>query len=504
MQPMPTFQRSLFALALLALAAAPCVAQSTEFGATDFPNSGAEAAQPAFLRGLLLLHSFEYEDARSYFKEAQRADPAFAMAYWGEAMTHNHPVWMRQDRDAATEALARLGATAAERRQRAATPRERDYLATLDVLFGTEATATLGKEERDDAYAAAMRDLASRYPSDLDAQAFYALSLLGTTHEGRDFGTYMEAAAVVEDVFAANPRHPGAAHYLIHAYDDPVHAPLGVRPARVYADLAPSASHALHMPSHIFFALGQWAPASRSNEDAYRAAYDRSVRLGGGLGGHGYHALLWLGYSYLQEGRMAEAAEIVGRADSLYRAEGTSRSAHTLTWLRAHMLVETQDADAAQLGRFPKGEHGASMEAVESFARGYAGYLAEDRDEVERARAALAAIDTDGASGRTGATVSLLAMQAEALWYALGGEEAEALELLRAATELEHAQPIAFGPAVPPKPSAELLGDLLLRVGAYEDAAAAYQRVAERAPNRRLAQHGLRDAAAGMSRSALE
>src|SRR5690606_15789431 len=169
---------------------------------------------------------------------------------WGEALTHHHPIWMEQDRDAALAALDALATSPEARLALAPTEREKDYLRTLDVLFGEGE-----KEARDDAYAEAMAALAARYPDDLDAAAFHALALLGTAHEGRDFATYMRAAAVAEAVFDRNPRHPGAAHYLIHAYDDPVHAPPGLRPARAYAEIAPDASHALHMPSHIYVAL---------------------------------------------------------------------------------------------------------------------------------------------------------------------------------------------------------------------------------------------------------
>ena len=225
--PASVVMRTLLLILLVALV--PVGAQ--DLGETEFANSGAPEAQEPFLRGLLLLHSFEYDDAREAFQEARRLDPDFAMAAWGEAMTHNHPVWMQQDRDAARAALDGVDAMPASARERA-------YLATLGVLYGGDAS----KEDRDDAYAEAMRQLAAGYPDDLDAAAFYALSILATAHEGRDFTTYMEAAAVAEEVFDQNPQHPGAAHYLIHAYDDPVHAPLGLRPARVYAEVAPSAA----------------------------------------------------------------------------------------------------------------------------------------------------------------------------------------------------------------------------------------------------------------------
>lgn len=256
-------------------------------GDIEFPNSGSREAQPHFLRGVLLLHSFEYQAAARAFADARRIDPGFAMAYWGEAMTHNHPIWGEQDRAAARAVLDALAPTAAERRQRAATDREKGYLAAVEVLYGDG-----NKKERDAAYSAAMHDLAARHPDDLDARAFYALSLLGLTGNERDIANYMRAAAVAEEVYEKNRRHPGALHYLIHAYDDPVHAPLGLRAARLYATVARAASHAQHMPSHIFFALGMWDEAIASNIDSMKTARDQGM--------HGYHPLHWLEHAYLQ------------------------------------------------------------------------------------------------------------------------------------------------------------------------------------------------------------
>src|SRR5262249_9542147 len=154
----------------------------------------------------------------------------FAMAYWGEAMTYNHPLWMEQNRDAARKALERLAPTAAARRAKAPTEREKMYLDAGETLYGEGE-----KEARDRDYAAARRRLHERFAHDLDAASFYGVARLGTCERKRDTAVYMLAAAVNEDVFAKNPRHPGAAHYLIHCYDDPAHAPLGMRPARVYA-----------------------------------------------------------------------------------------------------------------------------------------------------------------------------------------------------------------------------------------------------------------------------
>ena len=204
-------------LAALALTVSLEAQPAAGLGRIVFPTSGPAEAQKHFIRGVLLLHSFEYRKAREEFLSAQKVAPAFAMAYWGEAMTYNEPVWFAQDLSAARAALKRLPANAP-------TERERAYLAAVEILYGEGS-----KESRDFAYATAMRRLHEKYPDDQEAAAFYALSLLGTCHQGRDFRTYMNAAAIAEALLAKNPEHPGALHYAIHSYDDPIHAPLGLR-----------------------------------------------------------------------------------------------------------------------------------------------------------------------------------------------------------------------------------------------------------------------------------
>jgi hypothetical protein len=226
---------------LLCLSTAGGVQKRT-LGHIDFPTSASGEAQEHFVQGVLLLHSFEYADAREEFQAASKIDPAFAMAYWGEALTFTHPVWVEQDESAGRAVLARLGPTREARLAKAPTQREKDYLSAVEILYGDG-----DKVARDAAYAQAMGSVMKKYPDDLEAAALYAVALLGTCEYERQFPVYMRAAAVAEEVFAKNPQHPGAVHYLIHAYDDPVHAPLGLRPARVYAKLAGSASHALHI-----------------------------------------------------------------------------------------------------------------------------------------------------------------------------------------------------------------------------------------------------------------
>ena len=220
---------------------APELVTDGELGVVHFENSGAAAAQAPFIRGIKLLHSFEYTAARQAFQQAARLDPGFALAAWGEALTHNHTLWYEQDTAAARAALARLGSTPQARIAKGGTPRERDYLASVEKLYGPG-----DKAVRNAAYCAALEALVARYPQDLDARAFHALALLGLT-TGRDHVNYMRAAAEAELVYDVEKRHPGGVHYMIHAYDDPIHAPLGLRAARRYASIAPGAPHARHM-----------------------------------------------------------------------------------------------------------------------------------------------------------------------------------------------------------------------------------------------------------------
>ena len=159
-----------------------------------------------------------------------------------------------------------------------------------------------------------MRRMHEKYPADDEVTSFYALALLGTSHDGRDFSIYMRAAAIVEQVYSKNPQHPGAAHYLIHSYDDPIHAPLGLRYADAYSKIAPAASHALHMPSHIYFAMGMWDESAAINERSVKAADARREEKKLDVDARGFHALLWLVYGYTQQGRYDEARGILRRS----------------------------------------------------------------------------------------------------------------------------------------------------------------------------------------------
>src|SRR5687768_5510178 len=307
-----------------------------DLGKIDFPTSGPAAAQKHFIEGVLLLHSFEYGRARRAFQEASRIAPDFAMAYWGEAMTYDHRIWGAQDRAAAVAALAKLAPTPAERRGKARTEREKMYFDAVEKLF-----ADGDAEQTAVAYSNAKAELAKRFPDDLEAQAFYALSVLGLTGSVRNTENYMRAAAIAEAIYQKNPNHPGALHYLIHSYDDPVHAPLGLRAARAYGTVARSASHAQHMPSHIFFALGMWEDSIVANSASMKTARDEGVG--------GYHPLHWLQYAYLQIGRDDEAAKLLAVIEEDAKTITSSYNRGHLAACRATMLVETRGKGPASM-----------------------------------------------------------------------------------------------------------------------------------------------------------
>ena len=186
-----------------------------------------------------------------------------------------------------------------------------------------------------------MGELSRRYPDDLEARAFYALSLLGLTGDVRNTENYMRGAAVAEEVFEANRKHPGALHYLIHAYDDPVHAPLGLRVARIYGTVARGASHAQHMPSHIFFALGMWEDSIAANTASMKTARD--------AGSGGYHPLHWLEHGYLQTGRDDEAAKLFAIVENDAQKNPSAYARTHLAMCRATWLVETRGSGPASM-----------------------------------------------------------------------------------------------------------------------------------------------------------
>jgi tetratricopeptide (TPR) repeat protein len=464
-------------------------------GVLDFPNSGSENAQDAFERGVKLLHSFEFDDARAAFIEAQEVDPGFAMAIWGEAMTLNHPLWAQQDRETALEVLAKLPL----RGDRNVTEREQRYLDAVFVLYGEG-----DKPSRDIAYMDTMRQLPEDYPEDLEAAAFYSLSILGSVYE-RDFRTYMKAASVAEEVFAKQPKHPGAAHYLIHSYDDQIHAPLGLRAAREYSKIAPAASHAQHMVSHIYTSLGMWDEVVEANITAVKVSEDSMKRAGREAARRSKHSLHWLEYALLQQGRFDEARDTLEMMKQDVSALPISYNWHHNGYMRASYAVEDplaprilEPTDTSELTVYDI--------AIECFTNAFIGLANNDE---EAARIELSKLDAEindavvlsveeGLHEDDNATseddyllATIIARQIDALLLFRDGNTDKAVQLMASAAEDEMSRPLYYGPPHVPKPSTELLGEMLLTLDRPEDAAVQFQNALERNTGRSQSLLGL-------------
>ena len=468
-------------------------------GEISFPTSGKAEAQKSFIEGVLLLHSFEYGRARRAFLEASRIDPSFALAYWGEAMTYDHPIWPENDRAGGLAALSKLGASPAERRERAKTPREKMFLDAVERLYGEGDGA-----ERAKAYAEAMGELTKQFPDDLEAKAFYSLALLGLTRTTRNTENYMSAAGVAESVYAKNPKHPGALHYLIHAYDDPVHAPLGLRAARAYGTVARGASHAQHMPSHIFFALGLWEDSITSNTASMKTARDENAG--------GYHPLHWLEHSYLQIGKSEEAAKLIAIVENDIKQNPSAYARTHLAMCRATFLVEMQGKGPASLLESvdTTGVTALTPFAGHDFAVGLEFVRRKDiaaaKQSLDSLRSKIATMKgamskESGAPNRYTTvlpndvdTVGVMAMILESTIEFTSVDKESALRKAISAAEAEDKLVFEYGPPIIVKPAWEKVGEILLEVGRKTEAADAFRRTLKRYPNRRLSNLGLQTA----------
>jgi tetratricopeptide (TPR) repeat protein len=467
---------------------------------------GVTVAVDAFNTGLLLLHSFEYEDARESFRTAIAMDSTMAMAYWGEAMTFNHPIWHRQEPDSARASMGRRAKAGAEPNS----DLEADFLESLEVLYEEE----LGKEDRNVAYAEFYAEMSESYPKNHEVQSFYALSLMGSVPDVRDLAVYGKAGEIVAQIVKENPKHPGALHYMIHAYDDPAHAILAMEAAQTYAKVAPSASHALHMPSHIFVAEGMWDAVVSSNVDSYQASVDRMVGKGLDNDSRGYHAYHWLQYGYLQKGEFQTAADMVDSLQVYAKTTPSKKGRSYLIRLQGTYLAETGDwncpyadleVDASDLNMVMKANQ-FFVRAMKSYSTGDVDSLSATKDLLEALirRESLFAdtldfklcIPSDLSTARPSdiAASKAILYQIYALGFMLSSEEDLIEENLVKSTELEDSGRFSFGPPNIQKPTHELYADWLLSKLRFEEALAEYEKALERCPGRRLSTQGKQEA----------
>jgi tetratricopeptide (TPR) repeat protein len=455
-------------------------------GRVEFPNSGNAAAQAPFIRGLLLLHSFEYEDAAVQFAEAERADPAFAMAYWGEAMTYTHPLWNQQDQEQARAVLARLAPDAAARRAKAGTERERLYLDAIEALYGDGP-----KAKRDTLFSQALERITVAHPDDQEAWAFDALWLMGLSQGVRNIPTYMRAGAIAQEIYRTHPEHPGALHYTIHAFDDPVHAPLGLRAAREYSVIAAGADHAQHMTTHIFLALGMWDETVAQN--AVAAGPDSAKWRPG-------HYTAWLDYGLLQQGKYLDARRHLElMRGNLPVPPRRATQAYMLS-MRAHYLANTEawddgvadwalDTTVAPVG--PK--------VMDSYAVGVAnlrqGHQAAARGALARLEQYASRSDGDNTYGAAAVLPGILLLHLKAELAVAERKPEEALDLLREAAAWADTLPAEFGPPDIVKPAHERLGEILLDLDRAAEAQQEFTHALALAPGRSRSLWGLGQAA---------
>lgn len=461
-------------------------AQTQGLGAIRFATSTTSPeAQAHFLRGLAWLHSFGYDEAIEEFRMAQQRDPAFAMAYWGEAMCHYRPVWRLEDLAAGREALAKLGSTREARAAKAPTERERAYLAAAEAVFSDDA-----KSARDGAFVTAMRDLASRYPEDVDAAVFAAFGLIGMVPPGvYDDPRLDEAGALAERAFAAQPQHPGAAHAVIHAYDDRDRAPRALAAARVYASLAPASSHARHMPAHIFVQLGMWAEAVASDQAAWQTSDAHVAAHGLPIAGRDYHPLSWLVYEYVQQGRFDRAREALKPLEDALAASPQPWMRNELATWRGYYIVGS--------GRWREvADRHAFDNADELFALGFAAARSGD---LGKAAATLEIMEkvaaTDSEPSRR-QVAAIMERQLGAAVMAAQGQLTKALALAAEAAALEDKAPRSTGRPHPVKSSHELYGEFLLQAKRPREAMQQFGRALWRVTNGSSSVLGLARAAA--------
>jgi tetratricopeptide (TPR) repeat protein len=470
---------------------------AAQLGTINFPTSASSAAQPAFLAGTKALYNFEFDLAAEAFQQVQKTDPGFALGYWGEAMSFNHPLWAEQDQAKARRALEKLAPTAAARAAKAPAGKERDLVEAVDVLFGAG-----DKLARDTAYSQAMGRMHAKYPADDEIATFYALALLGTERAGdKATRTSMQAAAIVLDIFQRHPQHPGAAHYIIHAFDDPDHAILALPAARAYSKIAPSAAHALHMPSHIFVQLGMWDDVIASNIVAYKAADDLAIAKGLPRGREDFHTLSWLQYAYLQEGKFDEAAKTVATARAVAEKDESPRVRDGYASMKARQIIETEKWEKLALSSGPVKDGGApgyDGSAAYVFAAGFGAAHLNDLATAKRALEILTAMQKQAESGSNAYRAKPIAVMAKELASGIAHVEnnvPEAERLLKEAVAIEATLDAPSGPPEPIKPSFELYGQFLTSQGRAKEAAAQFQQALLRMPKRRISVEGLQHTA---------
>lgn len=454
-----------------------------KLGKVQFPTSCSSKEQKNFERGVALLHSFAYSAAEKGFRAVANADPKCAMAHWGIAMSYFHPLWPPP----LPEGSVARGRDEIERaRQLGGSDREREFIEALSLIYtNADSVPYLERAKR---YTEAMAKLAQHNPDDAECQIFYALAFLATapptdtTHVNQK-----KAAALLEPLFQRYPQHPGIPHYLIHACDNIEMASRGVEAARVYAQIAPSAPHALHMPSHIHTRLGMWQESIASNNAARKAAHEQDDI------GEELHAMDYLIYAYLQLGRDQDAAHVLDDLRKMTNLSPTYfKVAYAASAMPARFAIERRKwNEATQLVEIPGALPQAAVVTAWSRAVGFARtkQASAARDEIAKLKSAYKQLREAG--DEYWATQIHVQLNSALAWISYAeGKNDDALKLMRAAADEEDAvekQPVTPGAILPIR---EQLGDLLLELNRPGDALKEFERTLAMTPQTRNALAG--------------
>jgi len=455
-------------------------AELDQVGTFDFPTSGSPAAQEHFELGVGYLHSFGLTQAQNEFRAAQELDPDFAMAYWGEAFTYQHP-FFGQKSDMPGQTLMKLGSTSEERLAKAPTEREKGFLRAAEAY----ALTIGGMPERRTAWMNAMADLYQSFPDDDEVTAFYTVATLaGATAAGPDRARLnMQAGAMALELFKKNELHPGAAHYVIHSFDDPLHAPIALEAATKYADIAPAVSHARHMPTHIFIQHGMWNEVSEWNHSAFNAGL--ALWKPGDTVGDLNHSSDWGQYGDLQLGDLDTSNEWIVRAEEVVKNNpGNGRAAGTVTTMRARHIIESQNWQTQEFTE--------ELNATELLALGLS---AANLNELELANQVVNKLSTLVEASPSSVQAKLVYLEVAALTLQKesisqnrvdASKQARAIELINEAIALKEQQLPPNGAPTPLKPVHELAAEMMLEMGMAEEAARLFTVSLQRLKNRPL------------------
>lgn len=486
-------KRIAFLLTFAILIASPALAQDEahhhedltpdQLGTVHFPISCVVQVQQPFERGVALLHSFWYEEAQKQFEQVAAVDPHCAIAHWGIAMSYWHELWNRPD-----VKTIKKGRFEAEKAMSLHTTddRERGYIRAIDAFY----TGSKGRsyQARAEAYSKLMGQLAQDHPEDLEASTFYALSLLASRPDNdTTFANEKKAAAILEKLFAVEPNHPGVAHYLIHSCDSPQMASMGLAAARRYAEIAPAAPHALHMPSHIFARLGLWQDDINSNLASIAATRKAAAEHKGGES-HQFHAMDFLEYAYLQSGHEADAQHLIEEVramsemkDSMYGSDFDPRMYALVVFPARYDLELHHWAEAASLAPEPDAQP-ADL-SVTYWARAIGSARSGHPDQARLDILQIASIHKTLVHQKKKSFAEAVDQdlrEATAWLNHAEGKNDIALKSLRTIAQQEEAEadePLAI-------PAREMLGDMLLDMNRPSEALTEYETDLKYNPNR--------------------